>query len=116
MIREMKFSDVDDFKRKKAGCDNELLFCKKNIESIQYKLKKIEGQKLISLSGSDLHDSFRLTLQLEMALNEEIKRRVELIERCKEATVALNAKFAENNAFGRLIDRKRNEHNKTTSQ
>lgn len=105
-IKEMKFSDIDVFKKNERLAREEINFCDNNIKTLKFKLKQLDDQHQDLRSGSDLQNAFQLRMRLDMAVKSEIERRGVLVENHKKAIQKLNKKLAEDNAFGKLIDKK----------
>ncbi|UKA04600.1 hypothetical protein [Photobacterium damselae] len=106
VIREVKFSDIDVFKRNERVAAEEIISCDKNIEMLLFKIKQIDEQNNNLKLGSDLQNAFQLRMKLDMTLRAEQERRYVLIENHKNEKNKLNKKLAEDNAFGKLIDKK----------
>ncbi|MGR5365769.1 hypothetical protein [Photobacterium damselae] len=106
VIREVKFSDIDVFKRNERVAAEEIISCDKNIEMLLFKIKQIDEQNNNLKLGSDLQNAFQLRMKLDMTLRAEQERRQVLIENHKNEKKKLNKKLAEDNAFGKLIDKK----------
>lgn len=106
-IKDVRFAKIDVFKKKEGECRDELNICKKNIESLIYKLKQLEMQQKSASLGADLQNAFQLRVKLETALKEERERKITLDATYCAAKAKLKEKLAEDNAFGKLITKKK---------
>ena len=105
-VREIKFLEVDNFRQKERKIRDDIIFCEHNIEILKNKLDQIDTQHRDFRSGSDLQHAFQMRVKLELALDGENDRKRNLVEKHKVAKTELNKKLAEDNAFGKLIDKR----------